>query len=149
MNRAEAWDLVASVTGDWVEDPSSDVVFAGEHEGRWAVRMAQQVRDFTTVWFEVGDRTVGYESFVLPRPPLRQAEIHRQLLARNLRLWRAHFSIDKNGDIVLTGRLSLTELRAEVLDEVLGAVYEAVEVSFRSLLRLGFTGRPAVGDAGV
>lgn len=143
MNKTEAWDLVTTATAGWVADPSSDVVFAGEHEGRWGVRMAQRARDFTTVWFDVGERTVGYEAYLVPRPPAGRAEIHRRLLRRNHRLWRAQFSIDKHGDIFLVGRVSLAELTPEVLDEVLGSVYEAVEVTFRAIVREGFTGRTA------
>jgi len=54
-------------------------------------------------------------------------------------LWRAHFSIDKDGDLFLVGRVSLDEWNETVLDEVLGAVYEAVELSFPALLRTGFS----------
>lgn len=147
MTRSEAWNLVATATGRWAEDPTSDVVFAGEHEGRWGVRMAQQVRDFTTVWFEVGERTVGYEAYVLPQPPAGLLEICRQLLVRNHRLWRAHFSIDREGAFVLVGRVSLEELTVEVLDGVLGAIYEAVELSFRSIVRLGFAKQGSVPES--
>ncbi|NNC91259.1 MAG: hypothetical protein HKN80_02080 [Acidimicrobiia bacterium] len=133
-----AWETLTSASLDLVADDSSDVVNAEEFEGRWAIRMTQQVRDFTTVWFEVGERTVGYEAYVLPNPPAGHHEVYRQLLARNHRMWRAHFSIDKDGDLFLIGRVSVAEWSARTLDEVLGAVYEGVELSFRALLRAGF-----------
>ncbi len=141
MDRAEARGLVAAVTAAWAADPASDVVWAGEHEGRLGVRMAQRVRDFTTVWFDVGDRTVGVEAYVLPAPPGDAAEVHRQCLRRNESAWRVHFALDRHGDVFLLGRVPLDELSAEELDAVLGAVYEAVEVSFRSLVRAGFARR--------
>ncbi len=92
MTREKAWELLRVVSQGWVEDEASDVVFAGEYEGRLAVRMAQQARDFTTVWY----------------------------------------------DVFLVGRVSLGELSPEVLDEILGTIYEAVELSFRSLVKAGF-----------
>ena len=138
MNRAEAWDLLATTSLALVDDPSSDVVNAEEFEGRWAVRLRQEARDFTTVWFDVGDLTVGFEAYVLPNPPLRHQEIYRQLLTRNHRMWRAHFSIDQDGDLFLVGRVSLNEWTPDALDTVLGTIYEAVELSFRSLIRVGF-----------
>lgn len=141
MNRDQAWELLGTVSQAWVEDESSDVVFAGEHEGRWAVRMAQQARDFTTVWFDVGNLTVGYEAYVSPNPPHGHLEVYRQLLRRNERLWRVHFAIDKHEDVFLVGRVALAELAPPVLDEVLGAIYEAVELSFRSLIEAGFAKR--------
>ena len=138
MTSSDAWDVLTATSERLVADESSDVVNAEEYEGRWAVRMAQQVRDFTTVWFEVGDLTVGHEAYVIPNPPGGHQEVFRQLLTRNERLWRAHFSIDKDGDVFLVGRVSLEEWGEDVLDAVLGTVYEAVELSFRPLLRAGF-----------
>jgi len=141
VNRSQAWEILTEGSEKLVSDSSSDVVNAEEYEGRWAVRMAQQVRDFSTVWFTVGERTVGFEAYVLPNPPGGLQEVYRQLLTRNHRLWRTHFSIDKDGDVLLTGRVSLEEWSARVLDEVLGAIYEAVELSFRALVRAGFGDR--------
>jgi hypothetical protein len=131
-----AWDLLRRVTLEKVADPESDIVAAEEYEGRWAVRMRQGARDFTTVWFEVGDLTVGYEAYVLPSPPRNQGRIYRQLLGRNLRAYRCFFALDRDGDVYLRGRLALTELSPESVDEVLGAVYEMIELSFRSLVQL-------------
>jgi hypothetical protein len=138
MKRREAWDVLTAATRALVDDPSTDVVNAEEYEGRWAVRLQQEVRDFTTVWFDAGDLTVGFEAYVLPTPRFAVQEVYRQLLTRNHRLWRAHFSIDRHGDLFLVGRVSLAEWSSTVLDEVLGTVYEAVELSFRALVRAGF-----------
>jgi hypothetical protein len=138
VTRRAAWEVLTGACERLVADETSDVVNAEEYEGRWAVRMAQQVRDFTTVWFEVGELTVGFEAYVLPNPPAGHHEIFRQLLTRNHRLWRAHFSIDKDGDVFLMGRVSLEEWTEDVLDEVLGTIYETVELSFRAMVRTGF-----------
>ncbi len=138
MVGSPAWETLTAASLDLVADDSSDVVNAEEFEGRWAIRMTQQVRDFTTVWFDVGERTVGFEAYVLPNPPVGHEEVYRQLLTRNHRMWRPHFSIDKDGDLFLIGRVSVEEWSDQTLDEVLGAVYEAVELSFRALVRAGF-----------
>ena len=141
MNRAEAWELLRETSQRWVDDEDGAVVWAGEFEGRWGVRMAQEVRDFTTVWFDVGDLTVGYEAYVLPAAPGDVGEVYRQCLIRNARSWRAHFSLDAEGSVYLTGRVPLDGLTAEVLDAALGALYDMVETSFRGLLRAGFQAR--------
>ena len=138
MDRPTAWAGLVAWTGELVDDPESDVVNAEEYEGRWAVRMRQQVRDFTTVWFEVGDLTVGFEAYVLPNPPRGHESVYRQLMIRNYRMWRTHFSIDADGDIHLVGRVPLSEWNPDALDAVLGAIYEGVELSFRSLVETGF-----------
>jgi Putative bacterial sensory transduction regulator len=123
----------------WVDDPDSSVEYAEELEGRWAVRMRQEVRDATTVWFDIGERSLRFEAYVMPAPP-EPAEVHRQALARNARAWRCFFAIDSEGAVVLRGRLFVDRVTLDELDRVLGEVYETVEVAFRPLVRAGFGG---------
>lgn len=124
----------------WVEDPASSVEYAEEVEGRWAVRMRQEVRDATTVWFDVGERSLQFEAYVLPAPPA-PAEVHRQALARNSRSWRSFFAVDAEGALVLRGRLAAERVTLDELDRVLGEVFETIEVAFRPMVRVGFPPR--------
>jgi hypothetical protein len=142
MDRDSARRLIAAETQRWVADPESDVVWAGSHEGRWGIRMAQQVRDFTTVWFDIGDRTAGFEAYVLPSPPASRADVFELCLRRNWRSWPAHMALDDRGDLFVVGRIPLSDLDPGVLDRAVGAVYELIELSFRRIVRLGFR-RPA------
>jgi hypothetical protein len=139
----------------WLEDPESDVVHveqvseSGSDPGtppsihpsirpsiqRWAVRMRQTVRDATTVWWEVGQRSLRCEAYVLPAPEGDPSEVHRQCLVRNATAWRVHFAVDREGAVVLRGRLPLTRVTAEELDFLLGEIYETIEVSFRPMLK--------------
>lgn len=124
----------------WVEDPTSSVEYAEEVEGRWAVRMRQGVRDATTVWFDVGERSLRFEAYVVPAP-LAPAEVHRQALVRNARAWRCFFAVDAEGAIVLRGRLAADRVTLDELDRVLGEVFESIEVAFRPMVRAGFPSR--------
>ena len=139
MARDEIVRLVNKVGAGWVADPDSDVVYTEELDGRTAVRVAQQTRDFTTVWFEVGDRTLTTEAYVLPAPPRGREEVYRQCLFRNLNARYVHFAIDKDGEIYLRGRMSLDHASESALEAVLAEVYELVEIAFRPLIRAGFT----------
>ncbi|HEX9855041.1 MAG TPA: YbjN domain-containing protein [Acidimicrobiia bacterium] len=139
MNRQSARSLVHEVASGWAADDASDVVWAGEHDGRIGVRMAQQTRDYTTLWFDVGDITVGFEAYLLPAPPRDPAEVYRQCLVRNMTSWPAHLALDRDGELVVVGRIPLALLSREELDRVLGAVYQLVELAFRPLVRAGFT----------
>ena len=132
-------DLLESTTAQWVDDPQSDVVWGGEHEGRWGLRMRQTVRDFTTVWFDVGERTLGYEAYVIGEPPANKEEVYRQLLVRNQRRWRVHFAIDQEGGVVLRGRAPVDIVDEGELDAIVGAIYDAVEEAFRALIEAGFS----------
>lgn len=139
MTRAEAQALVEETTAAWVADPESDVVWCGEYDGRWGIRMAQQCRDFTTVWFTIGERTVRFEAYLLPSPPPPAADTYRFCLARNWRSWPASIAIDSQGDLFVIGRIGLDRLSHQTLDEAVGAVYETIELSFRPLLSLRST----------
>ena len=138
MSKAELSDALGVMFSSWVNDAESDVVATEMVDGVWAVRMVQQTRDFTTVWVEPGDRTVGFEAYVLPPPPKNRDEVHRQLLFRNHRSWRVHFAIDGDGEIYLRGRVAVSEVTEETLGYVFGEVYQLVELAFRPLLRAGY-----------
>lgn len=122
----------------WLADPESDVVYAEELEGRWAVRMTQSVRDATTVWWQEGDYTISAEAYVLPAPPGEAAPAYRLALARNYASWRAHFALDREGAVVIRGRVGRHAASFEALDQMLGEIYQMVEVSFRPLVALAF-----------
>lgn len=123
----------------WLDDPESDVVYAEQVEGRWAVRMRQTVRDATTVWWEVGDYTISAEAYVLPGPAA-DPNPYRLVLARNHGVWRAHFALDHEGAFVIRGRVP-ADASFEELDMLLGEVYALVESTFRPLVRLAFPAR--------
>ncbi len=132
-------ETVAAVTAAWVDDPQSDVVWAGDHEGRRGVRMRQTVRDFTTVWFEVGDRTLSVEAGVLPEPRFHHLEVYRQCLVRNAGTRRLHFAVDAEGEILLVGRIPVEEVTPHELELALGEAWDMIEVAFTPLVQLAFT----------
>ncbi len=51
MRASPIESLLRSVINQWIDDPDLSVEYAEMVEGKWAVRMAQETRDFTTVWF--------------------------------------------------------------------------------------------------
>ncbi|MGD2060064.1 MAG: YbjN domain-containing protein [Acidimicrobiia bacterium] len=128
----------------WIDDPGSTVEYAEEVEGRWAVRMRQETRDATTVWFDVGQRSLSFEAYVMPQPAA-PGEVHRQALVRNWRAWRVFFAVDAEGAIVLRGRLPSDRVTLDELDRVLGEIFETIELAFRPMVRAGFPGREKSG----
>ena len=128
----------------WLDDPESNVSYAEEVEGRWAVRMSQETRDATTVWFDVGERSLQFEAYVLPTPP-QALEVFRQALFRNAASWRAFFALDSEGAIVLRGRLAESQVSLEELDLVLGEVYLMVDLAFKAMVRAGYGNREKSG----
>jgi hypothetical protein len=123
----------------WLDDPESSVEYAEEVEGRWAVRMRQEAREATTVWFEVGERSLRYEAYVLPALD-HPAASHHLALERNMRAWRVFFAVDPEGAIVLRGRLPARQVTLEELDLALGEIYDTIETSFRQLIEVAKNG---------
>lgn len=132
--------VLESCIQQWLTDDESSVEYAEELEGRWAVRMRQETRDATTVWFAVGERSLSYEAYVMPLPEDSGAA-YFQALRRNDGMWRAFFALDNEGGLLLRGRLPATQVTPLELDLVLGEIYDMVEVSFRPLLRVSYPER--------
>jgi hypothetical protein len=142
-------DLAVRIDG-WLASfaESTPVVLAvdkatdhGGEEGRWYVRMAGEEKDFTTVWITLGQRTLRYETYVMPAPEENAESLYEHLLRRNDRLVGAHFSIGLEDAVFLRGELPLSELDEAELDRAIGTLYATVEQCFKSLLRIGFASR--------
>ena len=122
------------VVDEVVEDVEADVE-------RWFVRVLGDAKDVYSVWFTLRQRTLAYETYVMPAPEENETQFYGMLLRRNDRLPLVHFSIGDEQAIFLKGRSDLDQVDDELLDRVLGAFYEAVELCFVPALRVGFATR--------
>lgn len=111
----------------------------GEH--RWYVRMRGEEKEFTTIWITLGQRTLKYETYVMPAPEENAEQLYEQLLRRNESLVGAHFSIGIEDAIFLRGEIPLRLVEEDELDRVLGTVYASVERIFPVIIRIGFASR--------
>jgi Putative bacterial sensory transduction regulator len=108
---------------------------------RWYVRMRGDEKEFTTVWVTLGQRTLRYETYVLPAPEENAAELYENLLRRNERLVGAHFSIGIEDAVFLRGEMPVTLVSLDQLDRALGTLYAQVEQCFQGFLRIAFASR--------
>ena len=108
---------------------------------RWFVRVHGEAKDVYSVWFSLGQRTLRYETYVMPAPEENEAAFFEHLLRRNLGLRDLAYAIGEENAIFLRGQHDLRTLTTEVLDRVLGSIYAAIESGFRPALRLGFASR--------
>ena len=108
---------------------------------RWYVRMRGDEKEFTTVWLTLGQRTLRYETYVMPAPEENAAELFEHLLRRNDRLVGAHFSIGDEDAVFLRGEIPTSTTTKSELDRILGTLYAQVEQCFHALLRIGFASR--------
>lgn len=109
-----------------------------EDEFRWYVRMAGEEKDFTTIWFTLGQRTLRYETYVMPAPEQNAEKLYETVLRRNEKLVGAHFSIGLEDAIYLRGEIGLAALNEVELDRIIGTLYSTVEQLFWPLLEIGY-----------
>ena len=108
---------------------------------RWFVRMRGDDKDFTTVWLTLGQRTLRYETYVMPAPEENHAQLYEHVLRRNDRLVGARFSIGAEDAIFLRGEVPVDRVDYDELDRVLGTLYANVEQCFTGMIRIGFASR--------
>ena len=110
-------------------------------ERRWYVRLHGEEKEFTTVWITLGQRTLRYETYVMPAPEENAEQLYEHLLRRNESLTGAHFSNGIHDAVFLRGELPLGLLREQELDRIIGTLYAAVERIFPVIIRIGFASR--------
>lgn len=110
-------------------------------ERRWFVRMLGDEKDITTVWMLLQQRTLRYETYVMPAPEENAEALYAQLLRRNDALVGAHFSIGVEDAVFLRGEIPAALVDLDAVDHLLGILYSQVEQSFKTLLSVGFASR--------
>jgi hypothetical protein len=110
-------------------------------ERRWFVRVRGEQKDVFSIWFHLRQRTLHYETYVMPAPEENHAAFYEQLLRRNLKLYGAAFAIGDEEAVFLVGQLANAAVDEDELDRVLGSLYAWVEQFFRPALRIGFASR--------
>ncbi|MEY3657064.1 MAG: hypothetical protein RL114_1422 [Actinomycetota bacterium] len=138
--------LEGAITG-WLLDMKqrNDTIVAVDRgeigERRWYVRMRGEEKEFTTVWLTLGQRTLKYETYVMPAPEENAEQLYEHLLRRNESLVGAHFSIGIEDAMFLRGEMPLRLVDEEELDRVIGTLYATVERIFPIIIRIGFASR--------
>jgi len=133
--------------GEWLVGLDENPVVAAVVEDveseadRWFVRVNGDAKDVYSVWFEVKQRTLAYETYVLPAPEENEAAFYYQLLVRNDGFRDLAFTIGEEQAVFLKGRIALEHVDDAALDRILGSVYAAVELCFQPALRIGFASR--------
>ena len=136
--RIDAWlatqldenPVVAAVDRD--ETPASAAGSSG---------CAASRRTPSPIWFHLQQRTLHYETYVMPAPEENHAAFFEHLLRRNRKLYGAAFAIGEEDAVFLVGQIDNAAITDDELDRVLGSLYAWVEQFFRPALRIGFASR--------
>ncbi|MGH9211350.1 MAG: YbjN domain-containing protein [Acidimicrobiales bacterium] len=141
-------DELDATIEDWLERQriENPVVAAVERdtesgERRWFMRVRGEQKDVFSIWFHLGQRTLHYETYVMPAPEENHAAFFEHLLRRNRGLYGAAFAIGEEDAIFLIGQLANESIDDDELDRVLGSLYQWVEQFFRPAMRIGYASR--------
>jgi hypothetical protein len=135
--RIDAWLEV-----QLAENPTVAAIDRDESgKRRWFVRLRGEQKDTFTIWFTLDQRTLHYETYVMPAPEENHERFFEHLLRRNLKLFGAAFAIGEEDAIFLVGQLPNSAVDDDELDRILGSMYAYVEQFFRPALRIGFASR--------
>ena len=144
----EELDALAATIEDWLEVQRTEnpVVAAVEQDPdpdvrRWFVRVNGEEKDVFSIWFELRQRTLHYETYVMPAPEENQERFYEHLLRRNTGLMGAAFCIGEEDAVFLAGALPNHAIDHDELDRILGSLYAWTEQYFRPALRIGFASR--------
>jgi len=104
----------------------------------YLVRLEGQHKLATMTWLTAGQHSLQVEAFFCRQPDENHADFYRFLLERNGRMYGVHFSLDRTGDVYLTGRLPLEAITGDEIDRLLGCVLSYADEAFDQALKLGF-----------
>ena len=106
--------------------------------GAYLVRLEGDHKLATMTWLIVGQHSLQVEAFFCRQPDENHAVFYRYLLERSARMYGVHFSLDRTGDVYLTGRLPLSAITEPEIDRLLGCVLTYCDEAFNEALRIGF-----------
>lgn len=110
----------------------------GAREGEFVLTLPGEQKLKTVVSLVAGADALSVSAFVIRNPDENHETFYRYLLRKNLRLPGLAYSVDKSGDVYVTGRVPAGGVDAAYLDQVLGVVLEAADAHFNELLAIGF-----------
>lgn len=110
-------------------------------ERRWFIRVTGESKDVFTIWLQLRQRTLRYETYLLPAPEENAERVYELALRRNHELYGVALTIGEEDALFLRGHLPSEAVTDAELDRVLGSLYSLTERFFRPLLNLAFESR--------
>ena len=88
---------------------------------RWVARVEGEEKSHFAVWFQLRQRSLHVETYVLPAPEENVAETFEYLLRRNLRMHGFRFAIGVEDAVFLVGEVPVEWVDDDELDRLLGS----------------------------
>lgn len=139
-------DRVDALVGEWATSQLQDdgVIQAVERGEpgmrRWYIRLTGEEKSVFTIWFTLRQRSLFFETYVLPAPVQNESDFYQLLLRANSDLHGMAFSIGEEDAVFLGGHVPVDAVDRHELDRIMGSTYAYVERFFPMALRIGFAG---------
>lgn len=145
-NEAQLDEIEQQITSWLVHELDTNPIVAAVERGepserRWYVRVLGESKDIFTIWFTLRQRTLQFETYVMPAPEENDAQFYEHLLRRNRKITGMAFCIGEEDAVFIAGSLPVHAVDEGELDRILGSIYAYVEQFFRPALRIGFASR--------
>ena len=96
-------------------------------------------RTRTTIYFDLHERTLRYEVYFLPLPPVPTVALYEYLLRRNHTMYGARFlARARRRHLPRRTRSALEHLTEDELDRIIGVLYELTEQWFQPVVALAY-----------
>lgn len=135
MSERSVAELAAVVDGTL---RAAELEFEQTAPGRFVVTLPGVNKLRTVVGLVVGEHGFRIEAFVCRQPDENREQLWAWLLQHNARMYGVSYSIDRVGDVYLTGRLGHGAVTPEEIDRLLGAVLTYADEHFNTMLEIGF-----------
>ena len=103
----------------------------------WMIRLRGDEKDVIALWLTLRQRTVHFETQLMPAPEQNREALYKFLLVKNADLRDLHIAIGPEEGIYLVTEVPVGEVSLERLDELVGATVHYVDEIFPTAMRLG------------
>ena len=148
LSDAEERDHVIATIDTWVhrelagEGPLKAVerieVTDGTASHRWLLRFEGEEKDVIATWLTFHQRTLHYETQLMPFPESNTVEVLTYLLRRNAHLIQMAFAFGPEDGLYLIGRTPAHLVDEEELDRIAGCSLIYVDDHFPTAMTLAF-----------
>jgi hypothetical protein len=135
---AEVEDLIDDWLTDQLEENPAVAGFERVDQHQWFVRLLGEEKATFSVLFQLDQRTLAYETYLMPAAEENHERLYAHLLERNRHLYGCALCIGADDGVFLAGKQDLRWVDETELDRILGSLYSYTEQFFRPAMRLGY-----------
>jgi hypothetical protein len=103
----------------------------------WMIRLRGEEKDVIALWLTLRQRTVFFETQVIPAPEENLEALYKYLLVKNADLRQLHLAIGPEEGIYLVAQRPVGEVTLTSLDELVGATLHYVDEIYPTAMSMG------------